>query len=337
VKKIRIVFLAFVLALISFQTFMVKPVGATPQFMLIGYGTSRSIDPVTKDPIGLTDEFSRNDAKIYAWFMIGYTLPTNATYTWKWYDPAGNLYWQSSLNHSGNGPNKIAGEPLNIGEIPMAQRVGLWRVEVYIDGVLLFQQNFTIGRYLVVVSVRGLPKALKTVATIDGNRTEEIQGSTAYTLQFDEGTFHTIAFEGSINDGEGIRYVNATSTGPLNVSARKLINVAYSTQYYLKVNSQYGDPQGSGWYEKGANANFSVSSPVYDYLATKHALTGWTGDYTGTESTGTIEMDGPRTIEALWENDYTFTYVLVIIIIAIIAALVIARMRMKRKSQSRPT
>jgi hypothetical protein len=90
-----------------------------------------------------------------------------------------------------------------------------------------------------------------------------------------------------------------------------LIRVAYTPQYYLKVDSSFGNPQGSGWYDEGVSANFSVSSPTYDNLAAKHTLTGWTGDYTGREPTGSVQMDGPRTVEATWESDYTFTYVLI--------------------------
>ena len=43
------------------------------------------------------------------------------------------------------------------------------------------------------------------------------------------------------------------------------INPVYKTQYYLTVNSSVGgigNPQGSGWYDKGTNANFSVTSPA---------------------------------------------------------------------------
>jgi len=335
----KIVLIALVLALACFQTLRVESAVAVPEFMLLSSGTSKSVNPATSEPTAVTDEFSRNDAAVYAWFVIGYTLPTNATYTWKWYDPAGALYRQTLLNHSGNGPNLILGEPLNVQEVPIAKRMGVWLVEVYIDDVLLFKQNFIIGKYLVLLSVKGLPKALNTTVTVDGNRTEQIQGSTGFTFQFDEGTSHTIVVETIVQSDEATRYVNASFTGPLNVAARKQVLVTYTPQYYLEVESLFGNPQGSGWYDKGANANFSVSSPVYDYLAIKHTLTGWTGDYVGTEAEGTIEMDGPRMVEALWENDYTITYILIalIIIVIVIASLVIAKKRMKRASTTEPT
>ena len=102
--KVGLVILSLILMLTSIQTLTGESANAIPAFMLIRYGTCRDINPITAEPISLTDEFSRNDSKIYAWFMIGYTLPTNATYTWKWFDPIGNLYQETSLNHSGNGP-----------------------------------------------------------------------------------------------------------------------------------------------------------------------------------------------------------------------------------------
>jgi len=336
-RKMRIAVLTFLLVIIMVQAFQVEFVQATPPFMLMSYSTCRDINPATSEPIGITDEFSRNDAMIYAWFMIGYTLPTNATYTWKWYDPTGSLYKETYLNHSGNGPCSIYGEPLEVSKIPIATRIGLWLVEVYIDDSLLFKQNFTIGKYIVMVNVKGLPKASKTILTVDGNRTEEIQGATDLLLQFDEDTSHTLLFEPLVDGGEGIRYVNASTAGPLEISTRKTVSIAYSTQYYLDVASSFGNPQGSGWYDQGATANFSVTSPVYDYVATKHTLTGWTGDYVGTDPTGNIQMDGPRTVEALWVSDYTLTYILVIAILAVVIALVIVKTRTKKQGQTQAT
>jgi hypothetical protein len=336
-RKMRIAVLPFVVALVLAQAFQVGVAQATPPFMLMSYSTCRNVNSVTSEPIDLTDEFSRNDVTIYAWFMIGYTLPTNATYTWKWYDPTGSLYKETYLNHSGNGPCSIYGEPLEISKIPLEKRLGLWFVEVYIDDSLLFKQKFTIGKYIVAVNVKGLPKALKTILTIDGNRTEEIQGATDLLLQFDEDTSHTLLFERMVDGEEGIRYVNASTAGPFEVSARRAVSIVYSTQYYLDVASSFGNPQGSGWYDQGAMANFSVTSPVYDYVATKHTLTGWTGDYVGTESTGTIQMDGPRTVEALWESDYTLTYILAIAILAVVVVLIVVKTRTKKQDRSQAT
>ena len=327
-KKIAVALLAL-LIFVSFQSITVKSVGAIPQYMLIGYSTCKNVKFATSEPIGLTDEFSRNDSNVYAWFMVGYTLPTNASYTWKWFDPSGRLYQETSRNDSGNGPRSIYGEPLEIQKIPLQERIGLWRVEVYIDGDVLFKQNFTIGKYIVVIGVKGLPKNLKTIVTLDKNQSE-IQGLTERVLQFDEGTNHTFAFERVVNEDEGTRYVNASFTGPFEVSRRRLVTVVYVPQYYLKVDSAFGNPQGSGWYDMGVNANFSVSSPVYDYVAAKHTLSGWTGDYVGAEPTGTIEMDGPRTIDVVWQSDYTLTYVLVVVVLLIVVILVGLKLRKRR-------
>ena len=337
-KKTVVIFVLLIVILAGVQSAHIGPIGATPPYMLIDYATCKDVSYVdsTIYPVNRTDEFSKMDSKIYAWFMIGYTLPTNATYTWDWYDPADKLYQQTFLNHSGNGPNTIAGQPLETERIPLEQKVGLWRVEVYIDEELLFQQKFTVGKYLVFVAVRGIPKALNASLTIDGEE-QGIQGSTERMFQFDEGTSHILAFESIVNDAEGIRYVNATSAGPFTVEARGQIKLAYSAQYYLTVDSAYGNPQGAGWHDQGAVANFSVASPVYDYLATKHTVTSWTGDYIGTETSGTIEMDGPRIVEAVWENDYSLTYVIFAILVLAVIAVIIVKVRKKKEREIQAT
>ena len=83
----------------------------------------------------------------------------------------------------------------------------------------------------------------------------------------------------------------------------------YNTQYLLTINSPngLGNPQGEGYYDAGSTAEFSVTSPV-GYLI-QQAFVQWQGDFTGTSPQGSITMDGPKTINAVWATSYMNLYI----------------------------
>lgn len=81
---------------------------------------------------------------------------------------------------------------------------------------------------------------------------------------------------------------------------------AWKTQYYLTVNSAHGSPQGQGWYDSGASATFSVTSPDVQG-ATRYILQSWSGDYMGSAVSNTLTMGGPRTVTAAWITQYYLT------------------------------
>jgi len=48
-----------------------------------------------------------------------------------------------------------------------------------------------------------------------------------------------------------------------------------------------------------------------------------------------MEMDGPRTVDALWESDYSLTYILLGSILAIMMAISAVKIRRKRAARVR--
>jgi hypothetical protein len=101
----------------------------------------------------------------------------------------------------------------------------------------------------------------------------------------------------------------------------------YSTQYQLVVDSPggLGNPQGAGYYDAGSTAPFSVTSPV-GFLV-QQVLVHWQGDYTGTNPQGTVTMDQPRTVHAVWTTSYTQAYIVGGILAVVIVAAAIMMMR----------
>ena len=114
--------------------------------------------------------------------------------------------------------------------------------------------------------------------------------------------------------------VSIPMTGPHNAIA------VYKTQYLLTVNSPggLGSPQGSGYYDAGYTAQFSVTSPQ-GYLI-QQVFVQWQGDYTGTTPQGSVVMNGPTTVNAVWVTSYMNLYIagatgIAILIIVLVVAL----------------
>jgi len=121
----------------------------------------------------------------------------------------------------------------------------------------------------------------------------------------------TASVDSSVPAGEGTRYVCAGWTGtgsaPASGSTSSLqftiiqnstIIWHWQTQYYLTLLSSYGEPLGEGWYDEGATATWSVTTP-------------WPGDpgvrYVTDTTSGDILMDSPKTITITWTTQYELT------------------------------
>ncbi len=74
------------------------------------------------------------------------------------------------------------------------------------------------------------------------------------------------------------------------------VEAKWKTQYYLKVNSQFGNTIGEGWYDQDSTATFSIRIPE----ELQQVFTGWSGDSAATTKTVTIIMDSPKVVTANW-------------------------------------
>ncbi len=74
------------------------------------------------------------------------------------------------------------------------------------------------------------------------------------------------------------------------------VEAKWKTQYYLKVNSQFGNPIGEGWYDQDSTATFSIRIPE----ELPQVFTGWSGDSAATTKTVTLIMDSPKVVTANW-------------------------------------
>jgi len=171
------------------------------------------------------------------------------------------------------------------------------------------------------------------------------------TYWYDAGTYATIwVRETPIIDAE-TRYIFEGWSGDHSGNAEnftilmnspKMITMLWKVQYFLQVDSQFGNASGGGWYDPQEIAMFSVdeeSIPVGDWsgvLGAKYVFDGWSGDYDGKIPTGSLVMDGPKTVVARWVMDYKLTYLSISSIILIMGTAVFLLRRVKRRVEPQP-
>ncbi len=151
-----------------------------------------------------------------------------------------------------------------------------------------------------------LPASSGTVATLDG---VNYNSSIAPRLWAPHGS-HILSVPEVVSGGEGKRYVftswNDGETSSTIVVSHGAYTANYRTEYLLTINSPFGAPTGAGWYISGINVIFSLT----DYIETsdtRHYFTGWSGDFSGNVSSGSIAMDTPKTLTGNWRTEYLLT------------------------------
>lgn len=92
----------------------------------------------------------------------------------------------------------------------------------------------------------------------------------------------------------------------------------YVNQYYLEVRSRYGTTNGTGWYDAGSLARFSVGPVVVSEGALQYQFERWDGDISAATSASTILMDGPKAVTAVWRT--TIPVAIALMLIAVVSS-----------------
>jgi uncharacterized repeat protein (TIGR02543 family) len=142
-----------------------------------------------------------------------------------------------------------------------------------------------------------------TVVTIDG---------AAYTTEpktfyWAPGGSHTVTVPELVNAGTGTRYVftdweSGGSASSITVSHGHY-TADYNKEYQLTITSPFDTPTGEGWYVDGTTATFTITGYL-ETSDTKRFFTGWSGDYTGTDESGTVVMNAPKSLIANWRTEF---------------------------------
>lgn len=114
------------------------------------------------------------------------------------------------------------------------------------------------------------------------------------------------------------------------------LTAIYVTQYWLEVASTHGNSTGSGWYDEGSGASFSVQSTtismenVLGLLGGEWVFEGWyqRGELISPASTGTVAMLGSHFLTARWAPDLTLPLIfLAVAALALLAIVLVVRRR----------
>jgi hypothetical protein len=120
---------------------------------------------------------------------------------------------------------------------------------------------------------------------------------------------------GTVSGGSGVQYVftswggdasgsNYYQSNGITMNAPKTVTTNdWTTQYYFTVSSSHDSATGQGWYNSGATANSTVTTPSNGYLTT-----GWTGTGSlssggtfGSATTGNFSITTPSNCTWNWE------------------------------------
>ena len=142
-------------------------------------------------------------------------------------------------------------------------------------------------------------------------------GSPTGSGWYNAGNIVTVAVQSTVQYANGTRQVfegwNSTSLGnnptaQIYVNAPTTLQASWKTQYAVTIQSEYGAPLGSGWYDVGSTVPVSVQTQADYGNGTRRSFAGWTGDYTGTSPNVTLRMDTPKTLTANWNTEYLVVF-----------------------------
>lgn len=138
-------------------------------------------------------------------------------------------------------------------------------------------------------------------------------GSPTGSGWYNAGNIATVAVQSTVQYANGTRQVftgwNSTSLGnnptaQIYVNSPTTLQASWKTQYAVTIQSEYGAPLGSGWYDVGSAVPVSIQTNVDYGNATRRSFASWTGDYTGASPNVTLRMDTPKTLTANWNTEY---------------------------------
>lgn len=114
------------------------------------------------------------------------------------------------------------------------------------------------------------------------------------------------------------------------------ITVTYLTQNLLTIAGPQATSIGAGWYNEGETATFSVAptEPIAGLLGNlggKMKFQGWyeNGQLLTSSTTGTISMNRPHTITAVWQTDY---YEPALILTGVVIIFALAYLMVRRRT-----
>jgi uncharacterized repeat protein (TIGR02543 family) len=152
------------------------------------------------------------------------------------------------------------------------------------------------------------------------------------------GSSHDFEAFSTVSGGSGTEYLfdswhDGNTSASREISQGGVYTANYTTRYHLTVESEYGNPQGEGWYESGSTATISVTSPEGGII--RQVFTGWSGDSSATTPSASVNMNRPKTVTASWRTDYVLLFIIVGVVSAVLVGGIVAVMTIMRKRRGK--
>lgn len=116
------------------------------------------------------------------------------------------------------------------------------------------------------------------------------------------------------------------------------LTVDYRKQFRLQTVSPYGSVTGSGWYFEDSTANVSVQPTAAQFdgwlglLGARHVFDHLIEACETSQPTCSVRMDGPKTVIAVWRDDYTIS---ILITLAMVGLVVFVKLMLRTRPRGK--
>lgn len=175
-----------------------------------------------------------------------------------------------------------------------------------------FGQDSFIKTATLTVSLN--PAAFNATVMVNGQAYLTDENGTVTVLDYSGNpTGFNITAPDTASGGLGIRgkfagWSTGATSNKLALSGENVtISALYKTQYYVSVASEYGTPDGVGWYDAQSDATISIQSPINaTQQGVRYMFTGWGGDFNGTGNPIALQVNQPLNLTASWKTQVYF-------------------------------
>jgi len=141
-----------------------------------------------------------------------------------------------------------------------------------------------------------------------------LPGDLPAVFSWAEGSVHECVAPTPVLVSEGTQYLftswsdgHTSPSRTLTIAADASYTANYTTQHYLTVDSDQGDPAGEGWYDEGSDVDIETAQTISDG-DTRFVFSAWTIDGDDeSDSTVTVTMDAPHTAVASYTTQHYFS------------------------------
>lgn len=158
------------------------------------------------------------------------------------------------------------------------------------------------------ITVTSVPPGLTIIA-------DNIEYTTPQIFYWRQGETHQISAIETQDTLQNIRYSYShwgheqSLQNTITIPQGKATYTAYfDTSYYMAIESQFGEPEGEGWYSKGTTASVFIDTLAYsDTTGVRYHLSDWLVDNVSTNGKNanlSVLMNAPKTAQTKWQKEY---------------------------------